>query len=656
MPIPVAVDLAKKQKEISVAEFFEKNKQILGFDTLTRSLLTCVKECVDNSLDCCEEVGILPNIHVDISKVPKSRDEYIIKVEDNGPGIVKEQIPKIFCKLLYGSRFHTVRQARGQQGIGVSASVLYGQLTTGRPVVVTSKISPDMPCWKMTLMINTKYNEPEILREELVHSDKATGTTVELVIKGKYVHAKQSVLEYLQRTAIVNPHANILLVEPDGNTVNFKTVTQRLPQITKEIKPHPEGIELGTLIKMCKSTEYSKFITFLANEFSRITIDKAKEICKKVYIDDNFRPKDITIEQANRVLDGFKTVRIMAPSVECLSPIGETLIKKGLRKELESDIVVTSTRPPSVYTGNPFIVECGILYNSNRPMEQPVEILRFANRVPLLYQEGDCVITKAISNIDWRRYGLEQPRGEGIPIGPAVILVHIGSTKIPFTSESKEAIANIDEIRTEIELAIRDAGRKLFTHLKKKERLEKMKEKEQIIRKILPLIANKCAMLLSKPVPPIEKIIAKIMNTVLILDNLSYNSDKKCHDVNIEIINYTLHKKSIVLRALVPSDAKIENILQNGTHENSILLWKLNNIPPMEKITIGFQIVNLDEEDYEENELYVEGIAPEIVSGAELWNIEKYEKYKNKIEVEEKVEEKLENDKIAYEEKVMKYE
>jgi len=640
MATPIAEELAKKQKEISVAEFFERNKQILGFDSLTRAVLTSVKEGVDNALDACEEADILPDIFVSIQKVEKTRDEYMIVIEDNGPGIVKDQIPPIFGKLLYGSRFYAIRQSRGQQGIGISAVVMYAQLTTGRPTKITSKISEDRPAYQADLIIDTKKNKPEILREDTLHWDKKSGTKIELIIHGRYVKEKrQSVFEYLRSTAIVNPHARIILIEPDNTKTVFERATEKMPKPTVEIKPHPEGTELGTILKMGRATESYKLLSFLVNEFSRVTTEKAREICARANVDEDMRPQDINREQANRRLNAFKLVKIMTPPTDCLSPIGETLVKKGLKKEMKADFIVTSTRPPSVYSGNPFQVEAGIVYGGELPKEENIQIMRFGNRVPLLYQQGGCVITHAIENIDWRRYGLEQRGGTGIPVGPAIVSVHVASTKIPFTSVSKEAIADISEIQMEIQLAMRECARKMLSHLRKQQKLAKMKEKEEIIRKVLPLIAEKSADVLNKPVPPIAQVIAKIMNSIIIEDSIGYDEKSKTHKVKIEITNYTPHAKKIMLKAVVPSDAKIQNINPKPESTDHVITWDMQGIPSTEKRALEFEILGLDKDDYDENELYVDGIDPELLSGADAWDQEAFEEKSKMVEEPEETKE-----------------
>ena len=262
-----AHDLAKKQKEISVAEFFERNKHILGFGNLTRALVTSVKEGVDNSLDACEEANILPDIKIEINNHDEGECKLII--EDNGPGIVKNQIKHIFGRLLYGSRFHAIRQSRGQQGIGISAVVLYGQLTTGKHVKVISKIQEDRPAVIMELAIDTNKNRAEIINRNIEHWQKPSGTRIEVSLMADYKRGKRFVYDYLQSTSIVNPHVQIQFIEPDGTEHFFERTSEILPRKSIEIKPHPYGVELGTLIKIAKNSKSRKLTAFLKNEFTK---------------------------------------------------------------------------------------------------------------------------------------------------------------------------------------------------------------------------------------------------------------------------------------------------------------------------------------------------------------------------------------------------
>ncbi|MDG6229620.1 MAG: DNA topoisomerase VI subunit B [Candidatus Thermoplasmatota archaeon] len=636
-----AVDLAKKQKEISVAEFFERNKHILGFGNPTRALVTTIKEAVDNGLDACEEVSLLPEIIVQISK-GEDENECIIAIEDNGPGIVKEQIKHIFGRLLYGSRFHAIRQSRGQQGIGISAVVLYSQLTTGKHATVTSKSQEDFPAVIMELAIDTNKNRAEVLSKTLDHWDKPTGTRIEVPIQADYTRGRRYIYDYLRNTSIVNPHAKITFIEPDGSIHVFDRTSDVIPAKSEEIKPHPQGIELGTLIKIAKNSKARKLSSFLKTEFVSMGSRTTNLVCETAGLDQNMNPVKMSRDQILALHKAFQQVKIMAPPMNCLSPIGETLIRRSLKQETQEispEFIITSSRPPTAYAGNPFQVEVGLVYGGNLSKDDQIKIMRFANRVPLLYQQGGCVITQAISNIDWRRYGLEQRSGKGIPNGPAIILVHVASTQIPFTSESKEAIADISEIENEIKLALRACARNVERHIRKKDRRKKTRDKFVLITRILPEIAKKSASMLEKPLPPLDPVITKIMDVIWIEDLIEYETVKGIPvqttllesdplknpqglitKSTIVVANYKDKPQHFFLYALIPQDAIVgvaspEPVKKTDTY----LKWKLEDIPPAQKIDITFELAGLQKGDFDENDLYVSQINPAYVIGADKW-------------------------------------
>jgi len=637
----IAYELAKKQREISIAEFFERNKHILGFGNPTRAIVTAVKEAVDNSLDACEEAGILPDVMVEITKGDRE-NEVKIAVEDNGPGIVEKQIPPIFGKLLYGSRFHAIRQSRGQQGIGISAAVLYGQLSTGKHATIISKIGGEEFAHFYEIAIDTQKNSPEIVKKDIVNWDKEHGTRVEIYIIGDYRRGRRFLYEYLQNTSVVNPHAQITFIEPSGERHVFERVTDSLPKPTVELKkPHPHGIEMGTLIKMIKNSRTRKLSTFLKTEFVSMGERTTDAVCRKAGLDKDMDPKSLTREQLARLLSAFKEVKIMAPPTDCLSPIGEILIKRSLKhetREISPEFIVATTRPPSVYSGHPFQVEAGIVYGGNLEKDTPVKIMRFANRVPLLYQQGDCVTTIALSNIDWRRYGLEQRGGKGIPVGPAIFFIHVASTSVPFTSESKEAIADIPEIENEIKLALRECARKMQQHITKKEKRAKTREKFILITKILPEIAKKSAAMLEKPVPPLDNVITKIMDVVWIEDSVEYEKVKRdgsqmtldsfgqhgeygcITKSKITVVNYKRKAQQFNLYAIIPNEAIVGFVDPKPEKiTDRYIKWSLPAIEPTERIELTFELAGLNEGDFDENELYVEGINPDYVIGANKW-------------------------------------
>jgi DNA topoisomerase-6 subunit B len=485
-----AKELAKEHRDISVSEFFAKNRHLLGFDNPSKALLTTVKEGVDNALDACEEAGVLPDIRVSISQISETR--FRIAIEDNGPGIVRGQVPKVFGSLLYGSKFHRLRQSRGQQGIGISAAGMYGLLTTGKPIVITTKTDPKKEAHHFELVIDTKRNVPKVKRDEVVEWDKNHGTRVEIDLEGAYRGGQHSVDAYIRQIALANPHAEITYVPPKaeehGAEHKFPRVTDEIPEETAEIQPHPYGVELGVLMQMFRDTKARNVRSCLQGDFSRVSARTANEILKTAKLAPSRRPSEVSREEAERVHKAIAATKIMAPPTDCIAPIGEDLIEKALRSELTAEFYASVSRKPTVYRGNPFLIEVGLAYGGQLPADQTITAYRYANRVPLQYQQGACAITKAITATDWRSYQLQQPRGAP-PVGPMLLMVHIASVWVPFTSESKEAIAHYPEIIKEIRLGLQECGRKVATHIRKRRREEDEEKKRAFIVKYIPQVA-----------------------------------------------------------------------------------------------------------------------------------------------------------------------
>ncbi len=485
-----AADMAKRQRDISVSEFFAKNRHLLGFDNPAKALLTTVKEAVDNSLDACEEAGIAPDIRVEIHQLEETR--FRVAVEDNGPGIVKQQVPKIFGRLLYGSKFHRLRQSRGQQGIGISAAGMYGLLTTGKPVRIITRTGDKKPAHLFELVIDTKTNDPRVTREEQIDWHHAHGTRVEIELEGAYRGGKQSVDAYVRQISLANPHAKLEYLPPSPAQTNgailFDRVTKELPPETAEIKPHPYGVELGVLMQMFRDTQARNLRSCLQQDFSRLSARLADEICERAHVKSNRRPHEITREEAEKLHRAIQATKIMAPPTDCIAPIGEQLIERALRQEVQADFYAAVTRRPVVYRGNPFLIEAGLAYGGSLPAEEAITLFRYANRVPLQYQQGACAATRAVISTDWRSYQMQQPKG-ALPIGPMLLLIHIASVWVPFTSESKEAIAHYDEIVKEMRLALQECGRRVAMFIRKRRREADEAKKRSYIDKYLPQVA-----------------------------------------------------------------------------------------------------------------------------------------------------------------------
>ena len=571
--------MAANQRDISVSEFFAKNRHLLGFDNPRKALLTTVKEAVDNSLDACEEAGILPEIWVHIKQT--APDRYKVGIQDNGPGILKKQIPLIFGKLLYGSKFHRLRQSRGQQGIGISAAGMYGVQTTGKPVKIISKVGAKQAAHYYEIQIDTKKNEPRILNGngegvDVPPGDKAAaaiekhgiewveqphGTRVTIELEAKFVRGRGSVGEYLEQTAIANPHVTLHYEDPDDFEYIYERSTKKLPPEPKEIKPHPYGVELGRLAAMLEEGTGS-LSEFFSTRFSRVTGPLAKKICETAKVSTRTNTRKVDRKQAEALFQAIQQTKIAAPSTDCICPIGEDLILKGMHKVVPGEFYAAATRPPSVYRGNPFQIEVGLTYGGTAPTQnitkdlllelieetdartvkqflvhtfnglgsesadkiikassigtrqtpnklkpkeidrlfdamknvnisegQSMEVLRYANRVPLQFQHGACAITQTIIGTNWRSYGLSQSRGT-LPKGPVSLMVHMASVWVPFTSESKEAIASYPEIQKEIRLGLQAVGRKLGMFLRRRLRVKQQSDRREIFLRYLKKVSE----------------------------------------------------------------------------------------------------------------------------------------------------------------------
>ncbi len=528
-----AESMAAKQRDISVSEFFAKNRHLLGFDNPRKALLTAVKEAVDNSLDACEEAHILPHITVTIAPVDGSENKFRMTVKDNGPGIVAKQVPNIFARLLYGSKFHSLKMSRGQQGIGISAAGMYGLLTTGEPVQIMTRTSGKKPANHYHVQIDTTKNRPEVILDEECEFDLPNGTSVTITMEGRYQKGKQSIDEYLAQTAIANPHAAFTYNAPDGKTYDYPRQSNEMPFIPVEIKPHPYGVEVGVLFKMARQTEARTMREFLRSDFSRISQAIAEDLLKKSKLSVNMKPWDLTIKDAERLHGVINSTKLMAPPTDCIGPIGEEKLVDGLKRVVDAEFYTSCTRKPAVYRGNPFLVEAALAYGckdasdagntdeeeeTGMPAEkeekdQLMRLVRFANRVPLLYQQSACATYKAVLDVNWRSYGLGQSRG-ALPSGPVMLMVHIASVWVPFTSESKEAVAHYPEIIKEIKLAVQECGRKLGMHVRKQRRIKDEMIKRGYIEIYLPHIGQALKDILTLKDPQVEKLVEKLKVTL----------------------------------------------------------------------------------------------------------------------------------------------
>lgn len=792
----IAEELAAEQQQVSIAKFFEKNKHMLGFDSDARAIVTAVKEAVDNALDAAEDARILPEISVKIEEVG---EYYRLTVEDNGPGIPQENIPKVFGSLLYGSRFMSRSQSRGQQGIGISAAVMHSQQTSGKPARITSKTDPNKPADYYELKIDTEENEANIqTHEEVEWDEKEHGTKIILDMEAN-MRGRKRLHEYIRNTAVVNPHASVHLVEPTDE-FHSERATDQLPQQPEEIDPHPHGVDLGTLQDMLELTDSYSVSGFLQGDFTRVGQKTADEICglyKDFYYGREFRldTEDIdtdelreavydgctrksqetkeelservtedvlnkegvshtvildivdhhsndledenderigetvreniadavwdfvsvNVEQtAHRLVDdatskrkndesveafaqrladtllngdnprkritasklktavedtaevirdeydeafgdtsqekivdaawdatdrvdedipkvstikndrdmaqalwyGMQNADVISPPTKCLSPITEDLVEAGMKTVYnDADFYSAAQRDGGVTKGSPFIVEAGIAYGGNLEDQGKINLQRFGNKVPLVYQPGGCAITQTVESINWRNYKLSQPGGHGLPDGPMVLVVHVASTNIPFTSESKDAIASVPEIEYEIEQAVRQVARDLKSFLNEQKSLQKRKEKQSVIGKIIPPMTSRFADSLGKPEVDSTQTIGRVMN------NLTVFTEKDDNQGTVTVANYSSSSQTVRIQIHLPQRGQglTDGYDSVDVSEGNAYEWEVEVPQGVEKD------LEITSSAFDEGTVYVSGVEEERTTyntGIEDINVE----------------------------------
>lgn len=446
-------------KTHSIADFFRKNRQMLGFSGKIRSLTTIVHEYVTNALDGAEEARILPDIAVKIDEVDKER--YRIRVEDNGSGIPEKHLGKALGMMLAGTKFHRYVQQRGQQGIGAAGCTMYAQTTTGKPVRAISGY--DGKTVRCNISVDLKTNRPMVTDIERENGD-FRGLIVEAEVGDvRYDKSSRSVFEYLKRTAMANPHAQITLIEPGGERVVFPRSIESIPEKPKVILPHPLGISTHDLMDFAHhDRENRKISSFLQNTFTRVSLAKVRELREMLpHINLDKRPRLLEWAEAEELVNAFKKIKWIAPATDSVIPIGKEQIEKSLTSILNPEFLSVTERSPKIYRGGvPFVVEAAIAHGGNAGKKvgdrTGGDIIRFGNRAPLLFDGGGCAITEAVKSVDWKRYGIRKFDEE-----PLTVLVNFTSVHIPYTGAGKQAIALEDELVDEIKNAVMEVARDL---------------------------------------------------------------------------------------------------------------------------------------------------------------------------------------------------
>jgi len=578
--------------QISPSEFFYRNRDLAGFSNPTRSLYTAVREFIENSLDACDQKGILPDVHLSIKAVDPEKPDpkpYILTVKDNGPGIESKYVPLAFGTVLYGSKFG-LKQTRGMFGLGATMAILYGQITTNKPVNVKSSYDGQTQD-EYELLLDIQKNKPVILKHQTKEVSK-TGLSVSITLEGDYSKAGSKIRDYVYQTSLITPYATITFDDPKGEKFRYTKIVRTMPPPPSIIRPHPYGIDVETIKRMSRDSEFQiptvdnktiekvrselglkkkdlnfdgimektkrkwstltrpvrvvlATMSFLKMDFeklSKIRIDSIDVANKKLTywdfgesksFDIDMDPESDYYKQLTNTVQGemlvtFLTKRFqrvgrttaekfvnfagfkpekrlgtmtnqelvklsdslqkytdfLSPDPSCLAPLGETPFEKGIKSFFNPDFLAVVQRRASAYSGFPFVIEMGIAYGGEIPSNGP-NVYRFANRIPLLYDEGSDVVLKVVNDTDWGRYKVKNDP-------PLVIVSHICSTRIPYKTVGKENVADRPEIERELRLALQFLSRKLSSYMSKKGQAEMAKKRANLYSKYIPLIAQFC--------------------------------------------------------------------------------------------------------------------------------------------------------------------
>jgi len=594
--------IKEKFNQISPSEFFYSNRDLAGFSNPTRSLYTAVREFVENALDACDQKGILPDVHLTIKAVEPDKPDpkpYVLTVKDNGPGIDAEHIPLAFGTVLYGSKFG-LKQARGMFGLGATMAILYGQITTNKPVNVKS-CSDGVIQNHFEILLDIQKNKPVIVKHTTKEVSKK-GLSVSICLEGDYSKAGNKIRDYVYETSLITPYVSITFDDPKGQKFIHTRFVKEIPPPPTIIRPHPHGIDVERIRRMIVESQFEiptiddamiekvrkdlglskknlsftaimdkakkkwkslsrqvrvviALMSFLKMDFEKLNKIKIEDLDipnKKLFYWDfgdsqsksvDMDPESQYYKQLTNTVQGeplttFLTKRFqrvgpttavkfaefakfkpekrmgtltnqelvqlsgslqkfddfMAPDSSCLAPLGEEPLEKGIKKFFNPDFAAVVQRPPSAYSGFPFIIEMGIAYGGDIKAGGP-NVYRYANRIPLLYDEGSDVVLKVVNDTDWGRYKVK-----GDP--PFIIVSHICSTRIPYKTAGKENVADRQEIERELRLALQFLSRKLASYMSKRGQADMAKKRANLYAKYIPLIAEFCTELAGKKKAP----------------------------------------------------------------------------------------------------------------------------------------------------------
>jgi len=482
----------------STAEYFSKNLQQVGFSSLPKAVLTTVKEAIDNSLDACEEAGILPEITLKIEKLGagslKNSEKIKISIDDNGPGIDSEDLAKVFGEYLASSKFGKGRCSRGQQGIGISAATTWGQLTNATGARVTSKTKAMRKAVTCLIEVDIKHNKGVIRERETLDWDKPHGTHVEFIIDGRLVlNGEGGLLTYINGTTLVNPHMTFHYQLPEAEKITVERVSTIIPEIPEPVEPHPHTMKLGEFIAHSHLFGRVKVGAWLKKGFSRVHEGTLKELTdagiKKAVLEKSVDALADT--DFKDLYAGLQNLKLMAPSTKSVLAIGEEALSKSILRMGEIDFFSVVSRKPAICDFKPVQIEVAVarLLDRSIEMDSPVQVLRFANRVPLQFDKAGCAMFQAVQTVNWRSYGLAQPK-DSLPQGPYIVALSVVSPFIKFKNASKETVDASDELVEEIRRALIQAGQKLSRHIRKESKAAELEEKIRYIEQFGPILVE----------------------------------------------------------------------------------------------------------------------------------------------------------------------
>lgn len=537
----------------STAEYFAKNLQQVGFSSPAKAVLTTLKEAVDNALDACEEEGILPDVRITVEKAGKgsgkNTDLVEIIVEDNGPGIEENNLSKVYGEYLASSKFGRGRCSRGQQGIGISAATTWAQLTNATGVRVMTKTARQRKAVSAIIDVDIKSNKGLVKQKETVEWDRPHGTRVEFRLDGRVqLNGDAGIMTYIEGTTLVNPHMTIHYKLPDQDWVTVERVTNETPSVPPATLPHPHTMKLGEFIAHASLYGKVTFSNFLKSGFSRVTDGTISDFVKNG-MPKSYSQQPIAKFNENDFKTAFQIIQstpLQSPSTRSVLTIGEESLAKSIQRLGEVDFFSVVTRKPQICDFKPVVVEVALArFISRGEADSPVQVLRFANRVPLQFDKGACAITKAIESVNWRAYGLNQAKAS-VPSGPYVFAVSVTSPFIKFKNASKETIDASDELVEEIRLALMRAGQKLSRHIKRETKEADLERKLAHIESFGPILVE-CLVRLTKAPAERKKRAEDGLKKLLGRDTREAEKDLEMAHEKLETLKARQREKGIYL-------------------------------------------------------------------------------------------------------------